>query len=781
MSIVTCLSILLTPLTAGAQNPVTDALPEESIVWIKLDLKQENALQEFLVPKIAEGMSQGIRGGGMVTEEEPNKVLQNILQEIIQNDGISVAVKKGDYVKIKEGMEEIAIYIALQTTEDQWTELLKAARNYLVESEYKSRKIYHMGDAEVIFFTKIDSTILISQNKENIEKGIDEVVAGKNLSKNTKYQNTTAFFSAGGIINMFADGNEIGKMLEQFTEQEMTAGKGESEFPEETKKTIEEVIKMLKTNMGLGFSIGKTPTEFYARSVDLYNDAEREKSSFSRKDLTYTPTIYKKMPGENLIMYAEMSNFKKIWEMEKSLFTGNQEALEEFTMISKKVKTETGIDIEKDVLSILEGEIGFSFNQDMESVIPGITMLTDVSKNAAAAKTTVEKLKTLIEKKLQQHQNEIRMPYSIKEKSIRGGTGYMMTFQKPETKKRMSAVEEKQLEMMFPVNLYLGVTGDNMLYISSQKNFEQSYGTGIQEKELTEIQAKKYTSRFYLNFKNLTSYVKTIMELPYKALPKEDRKYFDNQEIMKKFETTMMPWKNVIAYGTTEPGKDESNLIIHADTDAINQEYFKKIGESSRKYSKNNSRYENYKNSQFEDVEEEAWYHNDVRESRIYGSVKGYDDGNFRPQNEITRAEFISMAMRTSYEDEEYAFYRLPENIKDVGYESWYKDAISQALAKGIIQASADGMIRPDEQINRAEAAKIIANILEKTGGIETNREESKKFSDVQENAWYADAVARNSSAGIIHGHSNGTFAPNDNLKRAEAAALMNRLRKVLK
>ncbi|MEK7544684.1 MAG: S-layer homology domain-containing protein [Patescibacteria group bacterium] len=778
------LSLLVMPAAAGAQSASTDALPGENLLFFQLDVRQEKTLQKFLVPKIAEEMSVEIGEDGGMTE--PSIELQNLLEEIIQNSGINVAIEKKELEKIKEeGMEKTAIYISLEITEDQWTKLFKIAGENLVEETYKDQKIHHRDGSEKTFFTKIKNTVLIAEKKENLQRGIDQIVAGNTLSKNTKYQNVAGSFLTQGILNIFVDAGGLADMIETTLKEEGTEN-GEAMGIEETfKKSLQEVIKIIRTSTGMGVSIGKTATTFDVKTVDLYDEAKRDALGVSRKDMSYVPSIYKKIPGENLITYIELFNAKKTWEIQKEKNLGliqDDMLLEEFGEITKEIQEETGIDLEKDVIGIFDQQIGFSLNQQGSSVAPGLTLLADVSNNAEIAKGTIEKLKKFIEKTIEKHASEVRIAYAIQEKAIKGGMGYLMTFQEPERKGRISPEEKKQLDMIFPMELSLGVTSDNTFYISSQRNFEQAYGTGVQAKEISDVLPKQYTGRFYLDIQGLTSYIKAIMAIPYETVPTEDRNYFEAEEMLKKFDTIMAPWKNIHAYGVTTPGKDEGIFIIHADTNAINEDYFNKIEEWSRVESENSNRYRNYQAPGLKDVEKGEWYYDDVRESRIYGSVNGYEDQTFKPENRITRAEFIAMVMRTAYKSKGQSYYELPPSVKDVEDGSWYQMTLAEALEKGVIQTGPDGNVRPNDEISRAEAAKIIANILDQKLESKTNSEETetRKFSDVEEKAWYAEAVERNSSVGIIRGREDGTFAPNDHLKRAEAAALMNRLRKVL-
>ncbi|MCT4584791.1 MAG: S-layer homology domain-containing protein, partial [Peptostreptococcaceae bacterium] len=91
------------------------------------------------------------------------------------------------------------------------------------------------------------------------------------------------------------------------------------------------------------------------------------------------------------------------------------------------------------------------------------------------------------------------------------------------------------------------------------------------------------------------------------------------------------------------------------------------------------------------------------------GIVSGYNDGTFKPNNYITRAEFISLINK--------AFnYKLVYDVdyKDVSLKDWYYDDLRKAKAKGYISGYEDNTIRPNNKITRQEVAVIMAKVLNK-------------------------------------------------------------------
>lgn len=132
----------------------------------------------------------------------------------------------------------------------------------------------------------------------------------------------------------------------------------------------------------------------------------------------------------------------------------------------------------------------------------------------------------------------------------------------------------------------------------------------------------------------------------------------------------------------------------------------------------------------FSDVPEKAWYSTQVRALASLGAISGYPSGEFRPNRNITRAEFVSIAARFSAP--------LPgeAGFSDVG-QNWATPAISSAVSHGWIRGYKDGTFRPDASITRAEAVTIVNAML---GRVPDSRMVTLyfavEFSDVSRSYW---------------------------------------------
>ena len=121
------------------------------------------------------------------------------------------------------------------------------------------------------------------------------------------------------------------------------------------------------------------------------------------------------------------------------------------------------------------------------------------------------------------------------------------------------------------------------------------------------------------------------------------------------------------------------------------------------------AREENWREvNSYSDVGPDDWFNNAVSTLSGMGILGGYEDGTFRPDAGITRAEFAKIAVSFfKYKD------IAAENIfADVAPGSWYESFIAAAAEIGLIEGYGDGTFRPNSSITRAEACTIINRTL---------------------------------------------------------------------
>lgn len=104
-------------------------------------------------------------------------------------------------------------------------------------------------------------------------------------------------------------------------------------------------------------------------------------------------------------------------------------------------------------------------------------------------------------------------------------------------------------------------------------------------------------------------------------------------------------------------------------------------------------------------------------------------------------------------------------NLSDLDSDAGYYTAVSVFTTEGVIQGYADGTFKPDKEISRAEALKIILMAF----SLDNNLEAELNFSDVDKEAWYAKFLAIGLNEGIVKGYPDGTFKPGNQVSFVEA------------
>lgn len=113
-------------------------------------------------------------------------------------------------------------------------------------------------------------------------------------------------------------------------------------------------------------------------------------------------------------------------------------------------------------------------------------------------------------------------------------------------------------------------------------------------------------------------------------------------------------------------------------------------------------------------------------------------------------------------------YYTIPQVNDFNGH--WAEFNIIDAMQNQYVNLTAN--FRPEESITRAEFAKIVCTVLgQDLNNIKT--ENSFNFSDVKKEDWYYDYIEILAKKGIIRGYGDGTFKPNDTIKRQEAAVIL--------
>lgn len=149
--------------------------------------------------------------------------------------------------------------------------------------------------------------------------------------------------------------------------------------------------------------------------------------------------------------------------------------------------------------------------------------------------------------------------------------------------------------------------------------------------------------------------------------------------------------------------------------------------------------------------------------------VNGYEDNTYKPNNYVTRAEYITMIVRL-FEPAKKA--DLSE-YKDVKEDAWYYEALAKAVEMGIIEGYDNNTLKPEASITRQEAMVILNRVLNLTASKDASGE---KFSDAKKIAsWAEEAVLAFVENGFVNGYTDGSVKPTGFITRAESAKILNK------
>lgn len=192
----------------------------------------------------------------------------------------------------------------------------------------------------------------------------------------------------------------------------------------------------------------------------------------------------------------------------------------------------------------------------------------------------------------------------------------------------------------------------------------------------------------------------------------------------------------------------------------------------------------------FSDLALDHWARREIRFLVEEGIVRGYPDGTFRPENQVTRAEFAKLVLLSSLNRKASYFPSVP-TFPDVPSSHWAFGYVEACAKLGWIAGYPDGKFEPENSVSKAEALKII--VLARELPLSVHAKDA--FLDCDEEDWFFSFVQtalsfnilRISDPGLIEEVSNpvGAYSreilgyllfPDLPATRAQAAVLLYRL-----
>ena len=172
----------------------------------------------------------------------------------------------------------------------------------------------------------------------------------------------------------------------------------------------------------------------------------------------------------------------------------------------------------------------------------------------------------------------------------------------------------------------------------------------------------------------------------------------------------------------------------------------------------------------FNDVKDH-WAEETIETFIKKGYINGYEDNTFKPDNSMTRAEFVKVVNKV------FGYTQKgEEQFTDVNENDWFYNDICIGIKAGYIKGKSTDIFAPNDNITRQEVAMILTNIMNNK---DENLDKLNTFKDGDKTAeWAQSSVEGAIEAGYINGYEDKTIRPNGNITRAEAISMLSRVKK---
>lgn len=181
----------------------------------------------------------------------------------------------------------------------------------------------------------------------------------------------------------------------------------------------------------------------------------------------------------------------------------------------------------------------------------------------------------------------------------------------------------------------------------------------------------------------------------------------------------------------------------------------------------------------FSDISEGNQYYVGINYLKEQSIIEGYEDGTFKPSQEIDRASALKMLTLASgiFSQQEIDNLEIGNErpFQDTPIDQWYTKYLIAAKEKGIISGYSDGTFRPWKNINLAETLKIFFESFE---DLSYPALEGNLVDDTPINSWFAKYTAYAIPQGIVNIYPLNTINPNQDMTRGYLAEIIYRMLK---
>lgn len=513
-----------------------DLLPEDSMITMKFGATSEGQLQNL------EQLKQNFPAEMWAAWDENFSLM---LENMGGDTGISVKEDIlpvfGKNAQVMFSMSSLPIdpddvpeIVAIASLEDreQLTGVLNAQVPEAKRKTYKDWTIYNLGEQAFIAMTT--DLVVFTTTEIGMQQALDNSVAEDNTSllKNPRYQEMLAKIPSENLFYYYVDVPAYSKAIvttmrevsKQAAEENPSAP--QADINEEALQGFEDYLNAMNGEI---IAATAEPKGIRLHGYMTYDKAEMEAAGFNFESMYEPAYLYKKVPGDNMIMYVEAFNLKETFNLiQKSLtasmstYPGMDANITEMSEQIDSFLAQQGLDLEQDILSFMDKGFAMSIqsndNVTTHFPIPSFGIFIDASSNPDGAKKTMQKVYEMVNLLIAQGkmaQPEIANMISHEAVDNDKGVYYVakVDLQKmPEEQKQMGPAEL----LAMPIEAYYGVMKDNLAFFSfmypqfDQGNYETLEKNSNFTQALNDIKGHD-RSVVYFDMQALVSYLDNYM------------------------------------------------------------------------------------------------------------------------------------------------------------------------------------------------------------------------------------------------------------------------------
>ncbi len=614
-------------------------------------------------------------------------------------------------------------------------------------------------DAAIAYY---EGYLLFADTPESIE---NILTATTTLSENPDYNDISEKFLSGNFFEIYIGNIQI--FLDEFY--------GYNDFYE--------TMVSVSAFESVGFSI-KEATIGYEFQSYVGQDSEVLAELNLDYDNMDPLSLHEFMPNSNPIFYTAKNNSADLISMIKNTY--------EYDNMAKELAEELYIDLDEFVFA-LENETAFLV-QDSGELFPTMTLLTKLEDNkdtieeqvAQFSENTWEDIKADADRVTDEtayfEESDSTVTITKSTIEIDEATLYQFVINvEPNVGKNPYALILAPSLLEFKITI--GITSDDVLLISSNKDIDSTYGEGLQNNsELEDLFSETTDAVTYLSVTQINEYLQTTLTTLEKYLPEDFNELTETKSVINAF---LEPWDILKGTDTITNDYIDSEASILANIDKIIANYNLEKLEEKFEASENEDGAELIFSSprDFDDIEGTEWYGDNVYYLTTKGIVDGHPDGTYKPTDTLNRAEFIKLVAETLSKEEllemSYDSYETP--YSDIAAYEWFARYVNTLYDEGLLANlwEDDAELNSNQDMTRIEAATLLSNVLNKYS-IEAALQNTDEISFIDMSSDNKAVIENVFQNNIMVGTSDVSFAPGKTLNRAEAASIIRNLLNIL-